>query len=137
VRVFIETAVRLGNIIQTTDPQVAAERDRRFAEGGKEEMVNLSPPLGPGFHDGDAEIFPQPVLPDGRRLDAAIGGYRFAVLSPWKVRATGLSVVPFDGADAIVLRPDRYVYGRAGTPDELSRLLEGLPHESRAAQSHH
>src|SRR5207302_8930705 len=42
VRVFIETAVRLGNIIQTTDPQVAAERDRRFVEGGKEEMVNLS-----------------------------------------------------------------------------------------------
>ena len=140
VRVFVDTAVRLGNIIQTTDPQVAAERDRRFAQGGKEEMVNLSPPLGPGFHDGGGEIFPQPVLPDGRRLAAAIGGYRFAVLSPWKpngVRTTSFPALPIPGDEAIVLRPDRYVYGRAKSPEQLQHLLGGLPHESRAAQPHH
>ena len=144
-RVFVETAVRLGNIIQTTDPAVAAERDRRFAEGGKEEMVNLSPPLGPGFHDGGGDIYPQPLLPDGRRLDAAIGGYRFAVLSPWNsngVKANGgrsclFASLPIEGDEAIVLRPDRYVYGRARNPDQLQRLLGGLPHESRAAQPHH
>ena len=125
VRVFIETAVRLGNIIQTTDPEVAAARDRRFLETGKEEMVNLSPPLGPGFHDGAGALFPQPALPDGRRLDAAIGGYRFAVLSPWPVE-TDLPLVPWPGPEAVVLRPDRYVYGRARDRQDLVRLLGSL-----------
>jgi 3-(3-hydroxy-phenyl)propionate hydroxylase len=136
VRVYIETAVRLGNIIQTTDPRVAAERDRLFAEGGKEEMVNLSPPLGPGFHLGRGEIFPQPLLPDGRRLDAAIGGYRFALLSPWKIEAE-IPVVPFPGDEAILLRPDRYVYGTAHSPAGARKLLEGVSREPRTAESDH
>lgn len=136
VRVFIETAVRLGNIIQTTDPQVAAERDRRFLEGGKEEMVNLSPPLGPGFHAGRGDIFAQPVLADGRRLDAAIGGYRFALLSPWKVEA-GFPVIAFAGPEAILLRPDRYVYGVARSRAEAENLVEGASRESRTAEPHH
>lgn len=136
VRVFIETAVRLGNIIQTTDPQVAAERDRAFLEGGREEMVNLSPPLGPGFHLGRGEIFPQPVLADGRRLDEAVGGYRFALLSPWKVE-TDIPVVPFEGPEAILLRPDRYVYGVARSRAEAEKLLEGVSRESRTAEPHH
>ena len=138
VRVFIETAVRLGNIIQTTDPQVAAERDRRFLEGGKEEMVNLSPPLGPGFHLDGGEIFPQPMLPDGRRLDAAIGGYHFALLCPWKIEPPGgVKFVPFEGPEAILLRPDRYVYGTAASAAELDQLLAGVRRESRAAEPHH
>jgi 3-(3-hydroxy-phenyl)propionate hydroxylase len=136
VRVFIETAVRLGNIIQTTDPKVANERDRRFREGGKEEMVNLSPPLGPGFHLGKSEVFPQPMLPDGRRLDAAIGGYRFALLSPWTIE-TDVAVVPYPGDEAILLRPDRYVYGTSRNPVGVQKLLQGVSREPRAAESHH
>jgi 3-(3-hydroxy-phenyl)propionate hydroxylase len=136
VRVFIETAVRLGNIIQTTDPKVAAERDRSFREGGKEEMVNLSPPLGPGFHLGRSEVFPQPLLADGRRLDAAIGGYRFALLSPWKVD-TDITVVPFPGEEAVLLRPDRYIYGKARSGTQLQHLLAGVSREPRTAESHH
>ena len=136
VRVFIDNAVRLGNIIQTTDPLVAAERDRRFAQGGKEEMVNLSPPLGPGNHLGRGELFPNPVLPDGRRLDAAIGGYRFALLSPWKLSAD-IPVVAFAGDEAILLRPDRYVYGTAKTTEEARRLVVEATHEPRTAESHH
>ena len=135
VRVYIEEALRLGAIIQTTDAQVAAERDRRYLEGGKEEMVNLSPPLGPGAHF-DGRVFPQPVLADGRRLDEAIGGYRWAVLSPFPVE-TALRVVPWHGDEAIVLRPDRYVYGRAKTKAQLEKLLGGVPHESKAAEPHH
>jgi 3-(3-hydroxy-phenyl)propionate hydroxylase len=130
VRVYIEEALRLGAIIQTTDPRIAAERDRKFLEGGKEEMVNLSPPLGPGFHCGRGEIFPQPVLPDGRRLDEAIGGYRFAVLSPFQC---DVPFIPIEGPEAIVLRPDRYVYGTARNAAELNTLLGGVRRESRAA----
>ena len=135
VRVYIEEALRLGAIIQTTDPKVAAERDRRYLDGGKEEMVNLSPPLGPGAHF-DGRVFPQPVLADGRRLDEAIGGYRWAVLSPFAVK-TDLTVVAFPGNEAIVLRPDRYVYGRAATPSQLAQLLGGVHHESKTAEPHH
>ncbi len=134
VRVFIEEALRLGNIIQTTDPRVAAERDRRFLEGGKEEMVNLSPPLGPGFHRGRGEIFPQPLLADGRRLDEAIGGYHFAVLCPFE---TDFPHIRIEGPEAIVLRPDRYVYGAARTRAELQDLLGGMSHESKTAESRH
>ena len=134
VRVYIEEALRLGAIIQTTDPQVAAERDRRFLETGKEEMVNLSPRLGPGFHRDAGEIFPQPVLPDGRRLDAAIGGYRFAVLSRDKPDLPeNVAHVPFEGKEFIILRPDRYVYARARTTAELQSLIGGMRHEPQAA----
>jgi len=133
VRVFIEEALRIGNIIQTTDPAVAAERDRRFLEGGKEEMVNLSPPLGPGYHQ-DGRIYPQPVLPDGQRLDEAIGGYRFAVLSPFPVER---GYIPIEGTEAVVLRPDRYVYGRARSAAELETLLGGMHREPQTAESHH
>jgi 3-(3-hydroxy-phenyl)propionate hydroxylase len=133
VRVYIEEALRLGAIIQTTDPKVAAERDRRFLESGKEEMVNLSPRLGPGFHH-DGEIFPQPVLPDGRRLDEAIGGYRFAVLTRENVKLPKhFARVPFEGKESIVLRPDRYVYGRARSAAELESLIGGMRHEPQAA----
>lgn len=133
VRVYIEEALRLGAIIQTTDAQVAAERDRRFLQTGKEEMVNLSPRLGPGFHR-DGEVFPQPVLPDGRRLDEAIGGYRFAVLTNEKIPIPGsMAHVPFDGEESIVLRPDRYVYGRARSAAELQSLIGGMRHEPQAA----
>jgi 3-(3-hydroxy-phenyl)propionate hydroxylase len=136
VRVFIDTAVRLGNIIQTTDPKVAAQRDRDFAQGGTEKMVNLSPPLGPGFHRAHGAIFPQPLLPDGRRLDAAIGGYRFALLSPWPIDAR-LAVVPWSGNEAILLRPDRYVYGTASSVGEAKQLLAEVSREPRTAESHH
>lgn len=146
VRVFITTAVRLGGIIQTTDPQVAAERDRRFLAAGKEEIVNLSPGLGPGAHDGEppaGEIFPQPHLADGRRLDAAIGGYRFALLAEralldrslaQRCQSAGVALVPADGETAerlrergargALLRPDRYVYGIAHDRASLASLVE-------------
>jgi 3-(3-hydroxy-phenyl)propionate hydroxylase len=146
VRVFIETAVRLGNIIQTTDPRVAAERDRRFLATGKEEIVNLSPRLGPGAHAGAApagEIFPQPRLADGRRLDAAIGGYRFALVAlrdamsaglAAQCEASGVAAVVADGgvadwlgrhgARAALLRPDRYVYGIAPDAAAARALVE-------------
>lgn len=137
VRVFVEEALRLGNIIQTTDPAVAAERDRRFLEGGKEEMVNLSPPLGPGYHH-DGRIYPQPMLPDGRHLDEAIGGYQFALLCPKDISVKAkMKIIPVDGPEAVVLRPDRYIYGTARSAAGLRTLLGGMHHEPQTAESHH
>jgi len=51
VRAFIDLAVRLGAIIQATDPEVARERDRKFMSGvGPETFVFPAPVLGPGLH---------------------------------------------------------------------------------------
>jgi len=51
VRALIELAVRLGNIIQTTDPALAAERDARFRTG-RPEIFELPPQmLGAGAFD--------------------------------------------------------------------------------------
>ena len=118
VRVFIDTAVRLGAIIQTTDPQVAAARDRRFLATGKEEIVNLAPRLGPGVHMGDppaGEIFPQPRLADGRRLDTAIGGYRFALLADRALTIPALAERCKSSDIATVPRTARRANGCAGT----------------------
>jgi 3-(3-hydroxy-phenyl)propionate hydroxylase len=133
-RRFVEEAVRLGGILQTTDPEVAAARDRRFRETGKEEMVNLSPALGPGAHAGTppaGEIFPQPRLADGRRLDEAIGGYRFALLGPQALLDEAkvpedVARIPFPGEELVLLRPDRYIAAASRAPEDIRRALEAM-----------
>ncbi|MFZ5784221.1 MAG: bifunctional 3-(3-hydroxy-phenyl)propionate/3-hydroxycinnamic acid hydroxylase [Pseudomonadota bacterium] len=76
VRTFIELAVRLGAVLQETDPDAAAMRDRRF-ENGAELFDFPQPQIGPGWRlDAAAPvgtIFPQPRLADGRLMDEAIG----------------------------------------------------------------
>ncbi len=156
VHEYIATAVRLGNIIQTTDPAVAALRDRQFAQGGKQEIVNLAPRLGPGLHHGalPAGTIPgQPRLSDGRRLDQALG-HGFAVLSDDASIGSSLTAperANFDllgtswicdpalspwlqalDARVLVLRPDRYVFGAAANSQELGQLSLRLPRYTRS-----
>jgi 3-(3-hydroxy-phenyl)propionate hydroxylase len=153
VREFIELAVRLGAIIQATDPRVASERDRMFMEKGTEIFAYPQPALGPGMHAGGpppvACAFDQPRLDDGRWLDEAVG-VRFAVLGdPEMVRAATPSaqarwrsldaaVLPGasselsrwldrNGAGALILRPDRYLFGLARNAAELDCLSALLP----------
>ncbi|RYY85001.1 MAG: bifunctional 3-(3-hydroxy-phenyl)propionate/3-hydroxycinnamic acid hydroxylase, partial [Comamonadaceae bacterium] len=71
VREFIETAVRLGRLIQTTDPQAARQRDADM-RAAKSVFTTPSPRLGPGVHAGSPPagwIGEQPALGDGARLD--------------------------------------------------------------------
>lgn len=154
VREFIELAVRMGNIIQTTDPAVAADRDRRLAGGGAPELlVYPSPQVGPGARDEAPPpvgvVFPQPRLDDGRRLDEAIGN-GFAVIGAadaiagvserTRARWDAIGVVALDRpgaalsdwlaareARAVMLRPDRYLMGLARTPADLDRLTALVP----------
>lgn len=146
VRAFVELAVRLGDLIQATDPAVAAERDRRFLQGEAKVFEFPQPGLGPGLHRGPlgGTLFPQPRLPDGRLLDEAIGE-RFAVIGEGEAldradaatrarwREAGVAVLRDAGAavdawlhaheaTAIVLRPDRYLLGAARDPGELAAL---------------
>jgi 3-(3-hydroxy-phenyl)propionate hydroxylase len=131
VREFIETAVRLGNMIQTTDPEVARRRDAMFAQA--QVFTTPQPRLGPGAHDGSsaaATIGEQPTLADGARLDDK-AGYRHALLvdPAWEVGRTHErtpSSRPIDDARdwpasrcaCGALRPDRYVAGIARDRDE-------------------
>ena len=156
VQAFIELAVRLGDIIQTTDPQAARERDARFQAGQPEIFHFPAPRLGPGVWQGEhpqvAQIFPQPTLPDGRALDAVVG-LNFALIAEPALLASaasserwaglGVRCVPAQGAlsewlntqgvRAVLLRPDRYILGVAGTADELESLAARLPQASAVA----
>jgi 3-(3-hydroxy-phenyl)propionate hydroxylase len=152
VHAFIDLAVRLGDIIQTTDPAVAAERDRKFRDSEPEIFVYPTPMLGEGVHSGAApagSVFGQPVLGDGRLLDAAVG-LNFAVIGERALldaaneatrarwRNLSASVLGDPGGElgewlranqarALVLRPDRYIVGIANDVAALERLSAALP----------
>lgn len=126
VTAFIELAVRLGAVIQATDPAAVAARDRRFAEG-PQTFDFPQPQLGPGCRV-DAPppvgtIFPQPRLADGRLMDDAVG-QRFALVGepallahvrPDAVRLPGVGRewLAQRGLRVALLRPDRYIYAVA------------------------
>jgi 3-(3-hydroxy-phenyl)propionate hydroxylase len=90
----------------------------------------------------------QPRLTNGQRLDDVVG-YRFAVVAdPGCLSETsaatkalidsiGICVIDEDcaeirawldglGVKAVVVRPDRYVFGTAGTATELDSVVEHL-----------
>jgi 3-(3-hydroxy-phenyl)propionate hydroxylase len=115
VQAFIELAVKLGAILQETDPAKAAERDRRFEAGA--EMFDFPQPGLGGTKEPVGTIFSQPRLADGRLMDEAIG-QRFAIvgdssLFPGRdgVRLDGVGKewLAERGLRAALLRPDRYV----------------------------
>jgi 3-(3-hydroxy-phenyl)propionate hydroxylase len=151
VKAFIELAVRLGAVIQATDPKVAAERDARFLAGEATVFEYPQPGLGPGLHAGPlgGTLFPQPRLADGRLLDGVIGD-AFAVLGDadaidaadaatrarWAAAGAVVLRDPGDalaawwrarGMRAVVLRPDRYLLGAASDAAGLAAVSASMP----------
>ncbi len=151
-RAWIEIATQLSDVINTTDPNVAAGRDAHMLANPMP-YRNETPPLGPGLH-GEAPppaglLSEQAVLADGSRLDDETG-WRFLVAMTSEVDA-GLSAaaraaladdrwfhVLEPGSDlagellarhgatgALVVRPDRYVLGVAEDAAGLEELLAG------------
>lgn len=153
VHAFIDLAVQLGAIIQTTDPEAARARDARFTAGAPEIFEFPAPRLGPGVWLGDAApvalVFPQPTLADGRALDAVIGERMAVVATPALLAAVapatrrwwawhGVVSLPATdpalhdwlirhGVAAVMLRPDRYIAGTATDAAGLDRLVAALP----------
>jgi 3-(3-hydroxy-phenyl)propionate hydroxylase len=157
VNAFIELAVRLGDIIQTTDETKACERDTKFlsAKNGQPEVFLFpAPQLGHvrsvSVLQGDdklvGQIFPQPLLSTGQRLDCVVQ-QRFALLTrqtlldkaceasllAWQHSDVAViadaALLPWldgQGLDAVIIRPDRYIYGVAKNAMELDALRATL-----------
>ena len=155
VHAFIDLAVRLGAVIQVTDPQQARERDARLL-GAPETFEFPAPGLGAGLVEGPrpaGQIFPQPLLADGRLLDEHLGA-RFALIgrpevldsaeaatqAAWAAgeRTGHLAVLRVSSGpladwlaqqqvQAVVVRPDRYVLGVAQEAAQLADLIALLP----------
>ena len=153
VHAFIGLAVKLGDVIQTTDPEAARARDAKFKAGQPEIFEFPAPGLGPGLVQGPApagQFFPQPTLADGTRLDDQVGA-RFAIVGSsalWtqtsaedrtRWAAANAMMLDADGEPAlrdwlqaqgcagVVIRPDRYVLGVAQNAAELATLVEAIP----------
>jgi 3-(3-hydroxy-phenyl)propionate hydroxylase len=155
VQAFIALAVKLGDIIQTTDPELARVRDVKFRAGQPEIFEFPAPGLGPGFlRDAVAPVgqhFPQPTLADGQLLDVHLGPH-FAVIARAELlegaagvsastrtiwAKTGVVVLPANdpalaawldaqAVQAVLLRPDRYIAGVARSASELDTLTTAL-----------
>jgi 3-(3-hydroxy-phenyl)propionate hydroxylase len=151
VREFISTAVRLGSLIQTRDPEQAAKRDRKLLENPSI-MQTPVPPLGPGLHTGTGaagRLVPQFRQADGRRMDDIIG-LNFAALGTRSSRPTisrelndrleqlGAVRLWDDTAEikaylaelkteTLVIRPDRYILGSAEDTRAFDALAATMP----------
>jgi 3-(3-hydroxy-phenyl)propionate hydroxylase len=137
-RVFIDEAVRLGAIIRALSARVTDGSEA----GGPERFVTPKPKLGPGVHEAGehgGEISEQPRLDEDHLLDDRVG-FQSAVLLRPELAARlprgvdGLKVVPASsaaalawldrlGCVAVVLRPDRYIFGVAQTARDLEDLM--------------
>ncbi len=144
VREYIELAVRLGGLINATAPEPAP------VGGAPARMESIEPRLGPGLCGGLPEprgrMAPQPPCNGGTGLDNRIG-YRFAAL----VRGDLAHCLPDDlrlmlkardvavvadaaygpwleslGAEAVLVRPDRYILGAAHDANEMRALVAAL-----------
>ncbi|WP_458767068.1 bifunctional 3-(3-hydroxy-phenyl)propionate/3-hydroxycinnamic acid hydroxylase MhpA [Cupriavidus basilensis] len=158
---YIKVAVELGGIIQARDPAAVAERDRTLTTAPRM-LRSLSPRLGDSALRLDqpvsGTIAPQPALVSGQRLDA-IAGQSFVVLAKPGLLEAGatealrerapypLTVIEDGGVDALnclkeldavamVIRPDRYIFGTASDLQQLQALIAQLGQAVQAEQSH-
>jgi 3-(3-hydroxy-phenyl)propionate hydroxylase len=152
VRAIIDAAVGAGNLIQTTDPAVAALRDQQLARpGGLPVPREMVPGLATGMLDAASagaagRMVPQPRCAGQVRLDDRLGS-GFAVVAAEDPRPgmstradaawqrLGARFVVTDALDgwlaahdarAAVVRPDRYVYAVVRTPGDLDRIGDDL-----------
>jgi 3-(3-hydroxy-phenyl)propionate hydroxylase len=151
VREYIELAIKLGGVINTKATETGLSAGRRKADGAVR-MESKKPPLGPGLRAGrgemTGELAPQPRLSAGVRLDIRTG-YRFALLATptfssllrddMRQQIADADIALIDdaapalqgwlsgnNANAVLVRPDRYVLGNAHDQADLQALLAAI-----------
>lgn len=121
VEEFIRLAVRVGAVIQLTDPVAAAARDESFARTGPELFAFPQPVIGAAGNPPTGLPAPQFRCSDGRLSDDAVG-QRWSVLSDGsgdhpdapvllcadEIPAVGAWLAD-NGLRWALVRPDRYV----------------------------
>ncbi len=161
VRAVIGAAVAAGRYICELDPAEAAARDARIREEARQKSGETAHDLIPAIAEGvvlpgttgAGARFVQPVLTDGRKLDDLTGGdWRLFVRDdavPGQaegVTRIAASTLPDNGAvtawlddhgvDAVLIRPDHYVFGTASHSAEdllAARAAQLFSHQELAA----
>lgn len=139
LRATIEMAIMMGRTVCITDPAAAAARDAQMLAAraaGQSPDGNLSyPPIATGAilagSPGAGSYFPQPVAGPGR-LDDVLGPGHWLLsradlsrpeLAPFAAHLAGW--LDRHRAEAVLVRPDRYVYG-TGPAELLAREWTAL-----------
>ena len=150
---WVEQAANAASFVQTTDAEVALQRDA-FIRANPASVAPITPPLGPGLHDGGADdragrLSIQPILADGTRLDDMVGVH-FVVATTWEMwnalpeglrsliedhddvvvlldPAKTSQLLEATGSRAVVIRPDRYIMSLADDSGDLAAQLVRIP----------
>jgi len=137
LRATIDMAVMMGRTVCITDPEAAAARDAQMlaarAAGHSPDGTVEYPPIADGLilsgSPGAGSYFPQPVAGE-KRLDDVLGAGHWLIdraalerpeLAPF--RAELAAWLEAQGAQAVLVRPDRYVFG-TGSAGELEANWE-------------
>ena len=157
VRAFIDLALMMGRTVCITDPAAAAARDAAMlaqrTEGKSPSQPLGAPPLTCGClmagSPGAGEVFPQPWTVDGTRLDDVAGAGAWLITRTDLGPAEGVNALSLDcaslqpfasdiaswldkqGAEAVLVRPDRYVFGTGSAES----LLESWSNATRARRT--
>jgi 3-(3-hydroxy-phenyl)propionate hydroxylase len=147
VRAYIDLAIGMGRVVCTLDPEMAKARDEGMLAAraaGVESVPPAAPPplSGPAILEGSpqaGEMFPQPTRREGdglTRLDDVLGAGSWLIsrtAAPGDLQVTAVTLsdprlagfrdaldrwLTAQGAEAVLVRPDRYVFG-VGAPDAL------------------
>jgi hypothetical protein len=150
VRAYIELAVELGSVIQTTDPEKALQRDRDLIAN-----PTMLRPIAPrlGLDCMGARRRPRPRAPRSRGFPTECCSMTASAIVSrcWRNASSSMRCrrrrAKMDGANtvlvvaeteeapptsptlqrrAVVIRPDRHILGVASTPAELDAVL-GAP----------
>jgi len=157
VRFVIDRAIEMGRMVCTIDRDLAARRDKDMLA-----LPIARPPVAlPGLVKGylvdrtpaAGELFPQPCTPVGLRLDDLLGAGAWLIVdggTPDAALATGLRVVNVDSdlpptlasyiktwlaerdVEAVLVRPDRYVFGTGTAAALLDHYLSWRPQLTEA-----
>ena len=138
VRPIIAMAIMMGKTVCITDPQAARLRDeqmlaaRKASPGAGGSLAQA--PLASGHFmmgtPGAGHYFPQVVV-DGLKSDDALGRGAWLIsrspderTAPFRTQL--LAWLDKHAADAVLVRPDRYVFGTL-SPDDLQKAWERPP----------
>ena len=142
VRQFIETAMRLGGLINTVDREAALAKAEPTGSGAAR-MSSISPPLGQstlfGAGSGTAHarhLIAQPILANGHSLDDEVGYKPVLLVRRPSSDIQDAKVPVYDGAahsmiaevldtlgvTAALIRPDRYIAATAASEDDIKSI---------------